>query len=578
MVTGSNSISAVNDFHQARTQARLEQLLARLSGESADLLCYEEVRRYVKASSGASKGLHDIPIDAIVGSVGRCDTFTRGFYPRQDQDRDRWTQIEMMMTGMTGLPPIEVYKIGDVYFVVDGNHRVSVAKQLGATHIQAYVTEFKTEVPLTPDVQPDDLIVKAEHAAFLADTHLHEVRPQADLSMTMPGHYQELKEQIDVHRYFMGIDQNRPVRYKEAVAHWYDHVYKPVIHVIHEQGVMEDFPELTETDLYLWILKHRDQLGGALSWEIQPEEAANDLASRFSPRLRQVLKRLFRAIKNVVVPSEIKPGPPPGSWRHAQRYRDRHDRLFGSVIVALEGAEATWHAVDQAIEVAKRENGRVIGMHVMPDEATVSNEVIHMLKQAFINRCEAAGVACQWVLETGRVTPRICEQGRWIDLVVVKLNHPPGDQPISRLSSGFRSLVQRCPTPILTVVKDPTPMERTLLAYDGSPKAKEALFVSTYLANAWETSLSVVTVTAEEEPSAEAAEEARSYLQNHGVGGQFIEKEGPVGEAVLEAARETESELIVMGGYGFNPVLQIVLGSAVDHVLRASDYPVLICR
>jgi len=121
-------------------------------------------------------------------------------------------------------------------------------------------------------------------------------------------------------------------------------------------------------------------------------------------------------------------------------------------------------------------------------------------------------------------------------------------------------------------------MNRILLAYDGSSKAKEALFVSTYLAGRWNASLAVVTVLEENHTTPETMKLARRYLERHGIDATYVEKQGDVGPAILEAAAEHESELIVMGGYGFNPVLEIVLGSAVDQVLRESRQPVLICR
>jgi hypothetical protein len=234
--------SAVYDFRRARRQAQLEQVMARLTGASTELLNYEDVRQKLKGSRITSRGLQDIPIDAIIGSVGRYTDFTRSFLPRQDEDQTRWARVERAMSNLVGLPPVEVYQIGKVYFVMDGNHRVSVAKQLGATHIEAYVTECHTKVPLSPDVQPQDLIVKAEYAEFLERTHLDELRPDVDLSMSLPGKYRELEEHISVHRYFMGIEQNQEIPYEEAVAHWYDTVYLPVVQMIRENGILRDFP------------------------------------------------------------------------------------------------------------------------------------------------------------------------------------------------------------------------------------------------------------------------------------------------------------------------------------------------
>ena len=146
----------------------------------------------------------------------RYTDFTRTFLPREDFDKDRWARVMQEATGPTGLPPIEVYQIGDVYFVIDGNHRVSVVRQMGATHIQAYVTEVETRVPLSPDIQPDELILKAEYTNFLEVTRLDELRPGADLNMTVPGRYGTLLEHIEIHRYFMGLELQREISHEEA--------------------------------------------------------------------------------------------------------------------------------------------------------------------------------------------------------------------------------------------------------------------------------------------------------------------------------------------------------------------------
>jgi len=570
--------SAIYDFHRARMQAQLEQVVARLTGASTDLLNYEEVRQKLKGIRVTSRGLQDIPIDAIVGSVGRYTEFTRSFLPRQDEDQTRWAGVEQAMTDTVGLPPIEVYQIGEAYFVLDGNHRVSVAKQLGATHVEAYVTECHTKVPLSPDVRPEDLIVKAEYAEFLEHTHLDELRPDANLSVSLAGRYRELEEHISVHRYFMGIEQKREIPYKEAVAHWYDTVYLPVVQMIRENGILRDFPGRTETDLYLWILNHRDELGQELAWEIEPEVAAEDLVGRFSPKLGQVIRRVIQRIRDIFLPKEIAPGPAPGEWRRARSVKTPQEHLFTRILVAINGKESGWHVVDQALEVARREEGRLVGLHVVASKRQKESKTVQAIQAEFVRRCEEASIPGQWIVEVGDVSREICEAGRWLDLVIVNLAYPPGDRPIARLSSGLRALIQHCATPILAVPQGSFGMRRILLAYDGSPKAKEALFVSTCLAGCWNVPLAVVTVSEENHTTPETMKLAKRYLRRHGIDAAYIEKQGGVGEAILEASAEFESDLIVMGGYGFNPVLEVVLGSAVDQVLRESRHPVLICR
>ena len=197
----------------------------------------------------------------------------------------RWARVDLAWNDLEGLPPIEVYQIGQVYFVLDGNHRVSVARQLGITYIQAYVPEFHTKVPLSPDDRPDDLIVKAEYAEFLERTSLDELCPDADLSMSVPGHYQELEEQISAYRYSTEIEERREIPYEEAVTRWYNMVYFPAVQTIRERGMLRGFSGRTETDLYVWILRHRAELSQEPDWKIRTQDNLHAL----SPHRREVV-------------------------------------------------------------------------------------------------------------------------------------------------------------------------------------------------------------------------------------------------------------------------------------------------
>ncbi len=570
--------SAVADFRRARQRADLQEILARLTGKSVDLLPYEEVRRKLNARTMSGRELKEIPLDAIVGSVGRYNDFTRDFLPRHDSDRERWARVKVAITEQGGLPPIEVYQIGEVYFVLDGNHRVSVARELGSKVIQAYVTRVRTKVPLSPDDDPDDLIIKAEYVEFLEITGLDELRPGAELQVTAPGKVQALLEHIDVHRYFMGLDQQRDIPYHEAVAHWYDEVYQPVVRVIRRRGVLRDFPERSETDLYLWLAEHRAALQDMLGWEVPPEAAAADLASQHGQRSRGVVARVGEKLREAVVPDELESGPPPGQWRLGVQAADREDCLFAGVLVGISGEEGGWAALEQALTVVQRESGRLNGLHVVDSEGDAEAESVQALGEAFAARCAAAGVEGRMAVEAGTVSRVLCDRARWVDLLIVPLAHPPGATPLARLSSGFRTLIQRCPRPVLATPGVSSPMNRALIAYDGSPKADEALFVATYLAGGWKIPLVVIVVDEGDQDPEKILSRARGYVESHGVTATYLSQEGPVAEHVLAAARDQVCDLIVMGGYGHNPVLGVVLGSAVDQVLRESDQPVLICR
>ena len=198
----------------------------------------------------------------------------------------------------------------------------------------------------------------------------------------------------------------------------------------------------------------------------------------------------------------------------------------------------------------------------------------------FERRCQVAGLPGELVIEVGGVVRRVCERARWADLVVLGLAHPPAAQPLARLSSKFSALIRRCPRPVLVVPGDAAPLNRALLAYDGSPKADEALFVAARLGQPdyWNIPLTVVTVTEADRITLETLARAQKHLAAHKMQATFVRESGPVAEAILKTAAAHQSDLIIMGSYGFSPVLEIALGSTVDQVLRRSRQPVLICR
>lgn len=569
--------SAVRDFQNARRKAAMQDIVATLTGKSDNLLSYEEIASLLKVEGSTRRGLEEIPLDAIVGSVGRYADFTRTFLPRRPGDQERWAHIKLKTLYHGGLPPIEVYKIGETYFVLDGNHRVSVARELGATTIQAYVTEVHTKIPLDPDIGPDDLIIKARYAEFLEFTGLDRARPQADFGVTAPGQYRHLEDEIVRHSYRLEQERGRKVAIDEAAADWYDSVYRPVAAVIGGGGILGDFPGRTVTDLYVWVSQHRAELAGELGWQVNPALAASDLTDRYGRSRRRVVSRWGRRLRQAMTPERLQPGPAPGEWReHVTAMPDRS--LFTHVLVPISGQPESWFALDQSLIVAQREATEVHGLHVVPTHADRDSEAVRSLSEEFQRRTEVAGVPATLHVDTGRIARAICRRAQWTDLVVVKLTYPPAETPSKKLASGFRSLIQRCSRPVLAVPGEPSRMERALLAYDGSPKANEALYLATYLAARWQTQLAVLTVEDADHTTRETQVRAQEYLESRGIVADYVLATGPVGSAVLDHARAWRADLVIMGGYGFSPVWEVMLGSAVDQVLRTSPVPTLICR
>jgi len=568
--------SAMSDFRKARQRAVLELILARLTGKSAHLLSFDDVRQKLRASGSMPRGLQDIPLNAIVGSVGRYSDFTRSFLPRQDSDEARWARV-MSSDDVLTLPPIEVYQIGEAYFVLDGNHRVSVARQKGLPFITANVYEVQTRVPLSPNDRPDDLIIKAEAAAFLEYTRLDEVCSKDDLAVSIPGQYDHLENHIEVHRYFMEEEQGHDIPLEEAACDWYNNVYLPVAQMMREYDILRDFPHRTETDLYLWISQHRIALRRELGWDIRPEAAAISLVDSSSSKLGRIAARVGRRLLNTITPGELNAGAPIGQWRkeHLVTHRDHH--IFDDVLVAINGEESGWHALDQAIEIARREGALLYGFHAAPSKEVEGSEKAQALKAEFNRRCNAAGLTGTLAFEVGEVTRAITQRSWWADLIVLSLSYPPAPRPLAKLASGFRAILRRSARPVLAVPGPASPMQRALLAYDGSPQADEALFVATYLAGHWAMPLIVVTVK-NERVKPETQKRAEEYLLEHGVSATCVLKSGRAAAAILATADEHDCDFILIGSYGPNPLIEAVKGSVVDGVLRASKKPVLICR
>ncbi len=568
--------TAINEFHRARNQAQLRVLLAKLRGEPTELLDFEEVRKRLRAQGMIERGLKQIPLNAIVGSLGRYHDFTRDFLPKQDHMKDRWARVRMAFTGLEGIPPIEVYQIGEAYFVKDGNHRVSVARQLGATHIQAYVTEVKSRVPLTADIDPDTLIIKEEYLEFLEKTRLDQLYPDADLSVSIAGQYKILLEHIEVHRYFMGIEQKREISFEEAAADWYSGYYLPIIKRVVELGILRSYPNRTPTDLYLFMSENRAAIEKQLGWELRTEKAVLALMDRAQKNLRERVRLAFEHIDLRLFGGKFSGGPPPGEWRQRTVAVASQSALIQDILVPIDGESGGWIAIQQAMKVAERENASLRAIHVL--ENSSSDIDLSGLQQTFEERLQASSIPHDLVIVKGDIADTICDRSQYIDLVVMNVRYPPGPLPIDRLTSGFRELVQRCPRPILATPQVVSPLSHGLLAFDGSPKAQEALYLAVYLAKKWSIGLTVLSVDEKTARAQKNLNIARKHLTYRKVNAEYIHRRGPVTEAILSTASQSECDFVIVGGYGYAPLVQVLLGSVVDELLRNSTLPLLICR
>ncbi len=289
---------ANEDFSRARTRELLSRLSSLLIPARGELLPLEEVRALLKPGAETYKGLKAVPLDLIVGSEGRYRDFNRHFLPRSDHLRQRWVRIDAAHYADLVLPPVRLYEIGGLYFVRDGNHRVSVAKMRGQAAIDAEVSSLDAEIRLKPGMTLEDLkreVLAYEKRRFYERTDFGRLTGNENLDFTSPGRYDEVLEHILVHKYYLNQSRKGEMPLAEAVKSWYETVYNPIAAAIEEFGLLWRFPGRTVSDLYVYIVRHWDELKRKYGLTYPAAEAARDFGERFGaarPRALTILARL----------------------------------------------------------------------------------------------------------------------------------------------------------------------------------------------------------------------------------------------------------------------------------------------
>lgn len=273
-MSNNYSQEAKADFSRARWKAFVRSVLASLRGEKNTLLSYDEVKEKLRIGGPIYRGLRTVPLSQIVGSLNRYHEFDAAFLPKNDENARRWQSVDRAFYQEVSLPPIVLYKVGEVYFVVDGHHRVSVAREQNAEFIDAEVRECSTKVKITSDLKSEDLEILQEKVKFIEATGLDQLLPGVDIYLNIPDGFSRMLEHIAVHRYFMGLDEKRDISEREAVLHWYETVYRPITKVIRESGILDNFPGKSEGDLYLWVLDHQEYLNEEEGRDLQPPISA----------------------------------------------------------------------------------------------------------------------------------------------------------------------------------------------------------------------------------------------------------------------------------------------------------------
>lgn len=277
--TGFPVADAENDFLRARRRQVLSRLATWLRRQPDDvniMLPFDEVVAALGRTGERRLGLQVITLDSIVGSVDRQREFDRRFRPTSGQVRERWQRLALAQRRGESIPPIEVYRVGDMHFVVDGHHRVSVAHALGLKTIDAYVTEVMTRLSPGGIRYRGDLLVKDYRRIFLDRVPLIGEARRA-VSLTDPWDYAELAESVEAWGFRLMQDEGRYLDRLTVARRWYDEEFVPVVRMLRQAGMIET---QTEAEAYMWVACERYRLIRTHRWDDEVISAVRETKRR----------------------------------------------------------------------------------------------------------------------------------------------------------------------------------------------------------------------------------------------------------------------------------------------------------
>ena len=276
--TGFPRADVADEFMRARRRQALARLVQRLRRAPDDvnvILTLDEVLDALGRRGERRLGLQTIRLDTIVGTVDSGRDFDRRFRPTNARVRERWERLALAQRRGEAIPPIEVYRVGDLHFVQDGHHRVSIAMAEGAISIDAYVTEVHTQVPATGIKGRRDLLFKAYERIFRARVPL-SAAAMAKITVTDPWSYAELGEAVEAWGYRRMQDTGQFSDRAETARHWYAEEYLPVVRMMRTADLIGT---RTEAEAYLRVAAERYRLILAHEW-------SDEIVERLRGRIR----------------------------------------------------------------------------------------------------------------------------------------------------------------------------------------------------------------------------------------------------------------------------------------------------
>ncbi len=298
----SSRNEALTQFEYARRQAQRELRTSRWQGRDTRMIPFDAIRAELRQQNPLYRGIQDIELNLVVGSVGRAHEFTRHFLPLNDGLRERWIGIEQLAKDQ-GWPPIEVFQVGNVYFAKDGNHRLSVARQMEMTTVEAHVWVFPEDVEIDPEASLEDVLIQLEERDFLKKTKIDQRIPDYGIRFTVPGNYTELLAQIENLRETLAQIDGERMPYYDAVDAWHEMILLPTIQIIQDSTLLSDFPGRTEADLFVWMSKHREGLCYKYGEVTHLADLAGLMAAEFKESgVSKIVRQVRRLLGEDVLP------------------------------------------------------------------------------------------------------------------------------------------------------------------------------------------------------------------------------------------------------------------------------------
>lgn len=286
-----------SDFAKARNKALFNEIQHFLKPEEAAMISFRDIKELLKPQNQTYIGMQVIPIEKIVGSEGRYKDFDNQFFPKNTFIKERWEHVDEAVIKDIILPPIKVYELGGLYFVRDGNHRVSVTKSKGVEFIDAEVVSLQSEIRLPPVRSLTGMIkeiISYEKRNFYFETNFGDITDYWCLDFSTTGQYDVIYNHILTHKYFINQNQEKEISIEDAITSWFNTVYLPVIHTIDKYKIMKYFKHRTKSDLYVWIIKYFDELKRKFGDNCSLEDAVFDITNEYKISLPTKIKNAFK--------------------------------------------------------------------------------------------------------------------------------------------------------------------------------------------------------------------------------------------------------------------------------------------